>query len=708
MKRLLNMKKSLNIFLAVVFLVTGVTTAQNARFSTLIKANEKAKLSVVKKAGKPGVATITMIVIDPYPMGAGGFQMVLDKDALLADDINNYFDSIAYTMDWGIVYSDYGDYFIPEGATPTLDNPEVGTHEDTISIEVPPGIYDYVVTQLYVDYGIIAEVMGQDYLPCRVNNFEFQAGYEYVFTLEYSMLSLAVEYDAALTSITLPAPSADLTQDAVKVTLKNAGKHSFSNVELSYSVNDSTPVVETFTDTLEPGGITTYTFNTVADFSQTGVYEVTATVNYNEDLNLTNNTIFGSTEKIDTTPDLTFAGVIVPRNSCELGTENTLGVKVSNIGTLNCTKGFTLSYKVGNSAAVQQTFTQTIEKNATETIYFDVKADLSAVNNHEIIFTVSTPVDKDTSNNEIRAIVRHYAPVTELPFESVFANEAARNDWYVGEGEILGISNGWAYDSMGEPARLMYQVGSDMPLLSRCITFAPGLYRFAFSYRGGFFSPFGGANTYTDFYVAYGKSGTDPKLWTPAKEYNDCLTRDPVTGEILINITEQGDYVFGIFPKNLEVIRLYSVSISNVLEHDMRINSVVVPESIARLMPKSQIAGEKTFALTVENFGATAAESGTVELKLGATVLASENISFDSLAQVKNVNITADFETLSAGSKKLIFEAKTNNNVTSRQEISFTVSDSVFAWDNLDNGFGASVGHRAPGGLGVVYEISNE
>ncbi|HNS11887.1 MAG TPA: T9SS type A sorting domain-containing protein [Bacteroidia bacterium] len=69
----------------------------------------------------------------------------------------------------------------------------------------------------------------------------------------------------------------------VKIRIANLGEYDFYNFPVSYSVNGAIPVSEIIADTLHPGDTLHYTFQTTADLSIPGIYNLHVSVNVSGD-----------------------------------------------------------------------------------------------------------------------------------------------------------------------------------------------------------------------------------------------------------------------------------------------------------------------------------------------------------------------------------------------------------------------------------------
>ena len=256
--------------------------------------------------------------------------------------------------------------------------------------------------------------------------------------------------------------------------------------------------------------------------------------------------------------------VYAPASGCDVTSNGVIGATLRNEGTLPVQE-FTLTYKVNDNATVSQTFTEEILPGYFEakTVFFDETFDFSAVGEYKIFLTASTPDDENFDNNETEVTVKNFTPLTELPFECDFTNEVDVENWN------SWIFNAWSFvpQQFSYHTRrnfdIQYMVNS-LPLISRCITLKPDIYRLSYNYKAGEFLII--FTFYVDFYVAFGKSGTDPYSWEPIKEYNDHFTNEEIVNdEIIVEITEPGEYVFAFFYRigdNPGPLRIYTTSLN--------------------------------------------------------------------------------------------------------------------------------------------------
>ena len=400
-------------------------------------------------------------------------------------------------------------------------------------------------------------------------------------------------------------------------------------------------------------------------------------------------------------PDIMFKKILAPRAACEI-TNGTIGAEVFNNGTLPITE-FTLTYQVENEMPVSETFYVAIDVRESVTVYFQEICNFSEIGEYLITLTAETPgeLEEFTNNNIAETTVTVVAPITGLPFERDFASTIDRTDWNPAESDGWDVSNAIGY-------YYYWAVREEVPLLSRCITLEPDFYRFTYSFSAGY--DYWGDILTDDFYVTFGKSGTDPATWQPIKAYYNCFTAERIEDDCSVNITETAEYVFAFYPVRLNgTLRVFSASLDFAPEHDFRINEIVSPLSLARLTPKYHTEGVKNFKAVIENRGKYATEQGKIEIACNGNVAGSENLSFSNLGQVINVNVDATFSSLPLGTVTLTVNASLESGMSKTIESLHIVSDSTFAWDYIDGGFADGIGINGnPCSLGLIYELQKD
>jgi len=677
----------------------------------------------VIKSSRDDVAIITFKVVGNPISPYAGFHMILDADAELPDNSYDY-----CLNGWNVLY-EACEYKIPENASPDLNNPNVLV-DGEISIEIPEGVYDFAFLyprEKNIGWATLDINSFSDVINGFVYDFEFKAGLEYIFLADaFLFIKYFSEYDVALTNISLPLPSTELTdEEEITVVITNTSfqiQKVTGDIELTYKINDGDWISpEKITIDLARGEEITYTFSKKADFSESGSYEVCAKVSYELDNWSYNDKIISSTRKpfpislpfyedFDTPENLLSRWTIIDSKYgiCSLydrwqiaNFEDPDGEYrgcVSNNVTSMCNESAE-DYLILDPICIQEADTYNISFFLHLLSGNQVNCNFSL----KILYgTSSNPNEFITKNNDRKFTVRHYELITELPFISNFEIKEDRYDWFPqfdGGWEEMLIVNGMTLEEY-----YVYKAAQEyVPLLSRCIFLQPDIYRFKFRY----ITPGNSINSPDDFYVTYGLSGTDPLSWAPIEKFFENFANDITENEIIINITESGEYQFAIIPVNLNKDNFFFVFFTIVEiapEHDFKLIGVKY-ENFTRITPKYHTDGERKFSSILKNIGATPNESGNIKILLNNYEIYSQEFSFTDWGETINVELNPIFNVLPAGQMNIRLDAEIANGINHYYETAKIVSDSVFAWDYIDMGFIEGIGLNVPGGIGLIYDL---
>jgi hypothetical protein len=98
--------------------------------------------------------------------------------------------------------------------------------------------------------------------------------------------------DIVTARIVSPVNKDNLEREPVTIKVLNIGPDTINGFNMAYSINDGNPVIQYFNDTLIPSGDSvTVTFNTAANLSRYGSYDITAYGFENNDDYLLNDTL---------------------------------------------------------------------------------------------------------------------------------------------------------------------------------------------------------------------------------------------------------------------------------------------------------------------------------------------------------------------------------------------------------------------------------
>lgn len=396
-------------------------------------------------------------------------------------------------------------------------------------------------------------------------------------------------------------------------------------------------------------------------------------------------------------PSLHVVKVLLPYSNCDLSDASTIGIRLSNTGT-GPASNFTISYQINGAQTVEQTITDTLSTETTRDYYFEKTADFSEI----ATFNITAKVSVGKESIEATGTVKHYAPITELPFTTNFYNNEGIDDMWIPMGD-----NSWEYESMGVCYSSLKK-DVENGLLSRCITFSSP-FRVKVDYGGSQLYP-------TAFYIAYGRPGTDPASWK--KVFSDSLITETKEKEFLVNPDGEGEYDLIIVDTSTDDnanLKLYQLTVSAVYDYDQRITGV--SSQLASYTPLEQALAKGTYQVSVENRGskqltnvkATINASnghGTFTTATQPTLAAGDTATLSGEGTLKNLKVgdTLSVKVLASASEKDGYDSDNSWSLGGDQGIN--VTDTVYAFENVSefvNGTGMS---GAPISFGQIYHLA--
>ena len=148
---------------------------------------------------------------------------------------------------------------------------------------------DKLYGTLYASEGLLCEidtltgaVTVYNTTPCEITGLAFP----YAYTLNNN--------DIAVTNIDLPNSGCDISAtNSITVTLRNVGTTDQSNIPISISINNGTPITETVAGPIVSGATIDHTFTQNFDFSTDGIYNIMVYSSLSGDENHNNDTMRG-------------------------------------------------------------------------------------------------------------------------------------------------------------------------------------------------------------------------------------------------------------------------------------------------------------------------------------------------------------------------------------------------------------------------------
>lgn len=399
-------------------------------------------------------------------------------------------------------------------------------------------------------------------------------------------------------------------------------------------------------------------------------------------------------------PDIALENLILPPSDCTLGS-SPIKVTVKNLGT-GPINGFSLYYELEDeNIKVTQEFTDVIAADASLDVTFTTPVDFSSVDQgYNIKVVAQCAGQTNFANDTVAGRVINLSPAL-LPFESNFEKAIDLLNW----NPIT--PNGWIYKSGA------YKAEVPSSLLSRCIHMEPGNYRLSFNYSAGSELLIGGIK-YDLFNITFGKSGSDMATWSDLGKFKEFTNYETRKKDIKFTVTEEGNYGISFNATELSYLEIFSISVSKILEHDIKVESITSKEKYPRMIPKSHLKNTaQEFEVVVANYGQQIENNIKLDVKAYNDVLATTTIPTLAVGETKKETFAFNLADI-ASSKELIaaFSAEASiaqdddleNNTAQLETI---VTDSIYAWDNPTD-FTFGIGGKGPVAFGTAFTIMKE
>lgn len=134
-------------------------------------------------------------------------------------------------------------------------------------------------------------------------------------------------FDVGVSIVNNPSSDNNLSMETISVTLENFGSSSAAGFDLAYTINNGTPIIETYAGTILPGTTASYDFTTQGNFLNFGSYEIIAYSLLTTDADNTNDSSSTSIENTN----------CMPLSNCSFGD----GITNFQLGSINSPSGCT-------------------------------------------------------------------------------------------------------------------------------------------------------------------------------------------------------------------------------------------------------------------------------------------------------------------------------------------------------------------------------
>lgn len=239
----------------------------------------------------------------------------------------------------------------------------------------------------------------------REYKIEVDAGLTYDANLENNKAAITVKglpkSDVEIVSIINPYSGKAKAAADVTILIKNGGNTPVSDVSVVYKLNDVV-VTEKIIQEIAANNTYEYTFNQKLDISSSAVYEMTAYVDYANDINHENDTLRKTFHVTDQLVDVAVTELVAPVTGTLTNAE-TVTVMVKNNSTIPLT--VPLSYSIDNGTKV--TALLDMEASSTVTYSFAEKTNMSGVKSYNVLVIAEFPDDEVSGNNSIQRVVEY-------------------------------------------------------------------------------------------------------------------------------------------------------------------------------------------------------------------------------------------------------------------------------------------------------------
>lgn len=391
-------------------------------------------------------------------------------------------------------------------------------------------------------------------------------------------------------------------------------------------------------------------------------------------------------------PYLSVEKVVLPYSNCGLSDASKVGALIKNTGT-GPTSEITLSYTINGENQVTEKFEEVILPTESKVIYFETTADFAEIGEYRVYVTATSATEQESALGET---VHCYEPITKLPVTTNFYTGENYEDYWT---EMT--PGTWNIDEMSGAFGTDVN-GIENGLLTHCYNLENDI-RLKVQYSKG-----GWSNS--AMHIAYGKAGAD--ISTYETIYENTSIEGDTEAEFIVPITNPDSYSFIIVNDSEQYgsLYFYTFTISNLAEHDLRIDDVIYPAS--NYTPQNQLSLEGEYIAKVVNRGSKEMTNVKVSLYDGETLLGSsvENVNMSS-NEVVNIPMKATLPTVEVGAKLNLTmkveateaDSYEDDNVYAIKTIN--VTDGVYATENLTEITKGTGSWGEPLSVGNVYTL---
>ena len=213
--------------------------------------------------------------------------------------------------------------------------------------------------------------------------------------------------DAGIIAFVTPIDGDLSSTETVEVVVRNFGTVTQSNIEVSFTLDDGTPVTEVVAGPIAPASNINYTFTATVDMSVDGqTYNLCARTNLSGD-EIPDNDEFCSDVTSLLGLDTGVVAITSPVTESGLSDAEVVTIEIENFGTITQTS-IPVFYSLDGAAPVNETYTGSIAQGATDTYSFTTTVDLSELTDYVFVAGTELPGDDNPSNDDTTAEVSNF------------------------------------------------------------------------------------------------------------------------------------------------------------------------------------------------------------------------------------------------------------------------------------------------------------
>ncbi len=308
--------------------------------------------------------------------------------------------------------------------------PEVSVIEGTSTLNTGGRFADY--SHIAVD-------------PVDESTFWFTSEYATNGTSRTRLVSFELAqdtFDLAMTSIINPNSSFDLTAtESVEVEVFNAGLNTADTYVISLSLDGTEIESITISDPLESGQSRTHIFAGTIDMSQIGDYNLSATVNFEEDLNPINDTA----TKIVTQRTTFDASLAIQGASAACSSANLINITIGNQGGVILTDA-TIDFFLNGMLVDTEEWTGNLAFGESESFDFLLSGIPDGQNEYEIILSHGGGEDLLPDDNTVSYSINNVGTEGLVTLQILTDDFAGESSWELfEEGGTEPIASGGGY-----------------------------------------------------------------------------------------------------------------------------------------------------------------------------------------------------------------------------------------------------------------------